>query len=375
MKILLITEFYPDKSQTFSGGVETRTFFTARYLAKKNQVTVICRKKNSELAYENSNNITIYRLGKNTSLVEAKITTIFSRLIFVFQSFFIGLKVRADIVEGSNFICLLPAFFIGLFKKIPRVAWYPDIYGQEWIKNFGLITGMFGLILEKIGLSLPWTKIIALSGQTKKKLLSQGINPKKIVVIYGGVDLKFIESIKAKKFSNPTICCISRLVPYKDVDILIKALALVKKHIPNINCLIIGKGPEKTKLVKIANNLQLQENIQFVKNIQYSELIAKLKSSHLFCLPSRIEGFGLATIEAMACKLPFVISDTPINREITQSRGGYFFKTGDANDCAKNIQKGILSSVFKPGNISNYSWDNISSQTEKVYLDLLRSTP
>lgn len=378
MRILLITEFYPDKSQIFSGGVETRTYFTARHLAAKHQIIVICRKKDNETSRENSGNISILRLGKGTKSVEAKLSTIFSRFLFIFQSFFVAIKTEADIVEGSNFICLLPAFFIGVLKKIPTIAWYPDIYGKEWIKNFGFITGMFGLILEKLGLFLPWTKIIALSSQTKQKLISQGINPRKITVIYGGVDLDFIDYIKAKKYINPTICCVSRLVPYKDVDILLQAVALVKKQIPDINCLVIGKGPERLKLNQLVQNLEIQKNVKFVKNINYQELITKLKSSHVFCLPSRIEGFGLATIEAMASKLPYVIADIPINIEITDQKGGYFYKVGDYADLAEKIvelindplgsNKLVLAGVRK---IQDYSWDHIAKQTETVYLALV----
>jgi len=173
MKILLITEFFPNEKKNFSGGVEVRTYYLAKYLAKKNEVTVICRRRKNEFVKEQLENVKIIRLGKQIDKVEANFYSIFSRLIFIIQSFHFGLKQKADLIEGSNFICLISAFFTAKIKRIPAIAWYPDIYGNEWIKNFGILTGSFGLFLENIGLLLPWNHIIALSEQTKKKLIKR----------------------------------------------------------------------------------------------------------------------------------------------------------------------------------------------------------
>jgi len=375
MKILLITEFFPDlKTKRFSGGVEVRTFFIAKNLSEKHQVTVISRRKYGEKKKEKHYNLEIIRLGNKTKDIEAKLTSIFPRFLFIIQSIIYGLKVQADLIEGSNFICLMPAYFIAKLKKVPAIAWYPDIYGLEWINNFGLTTGLLGLILEKIDLILPWSGVIALSKQTKKKLLEAGMKSKKINVIYGGVDIDYIRKIKARKNRLPTVCCVSRLVPYKNVDILIKAISLAKEKIPKIKCLIVGKGPEKQKLIKLIKELDISDNVDLRENLSYKELIENLKSNWVFCLPSRIEGFGLATIEALAAGLPFVIADISINKEITRNKGGLFFKKKDPLDLSKKIFMLLESSELRKKLviqgmllIKEYDWKKISDKTEKVY--------
>lgn len=377
MRILLITEFFPDEKKQFSGGVETRTFFLAKYLSQKHKIIVISRRKKGEKLSEKNGNIIITRLGRQVAYTEVKFSSIFPRLIFIAQSIIYGLKQKVDLVEGSNFICLIPTFVIAKLKKIPSVAWYPDIYGSQWIKNFGF-SGFFGWLLEKIGLVLPWTKVIALSEQTKKKLITQGLKKEKISIIYGGVDVDFIKNIKVKKAKDLTICCISRLLPYKNVDCLVKAINLIKRDIPDVKCFIIGKGPEKERLVNLASELKVAKNIEFKQDLDYQELIKLLKSSHIFCLPSRIEGFGLVTIEALAAQVPFVIADIPINHEVTKGKGGLFFQIGNENNLAKKIiyllanESGRKKYVNQGKELlDSYNWESISKKTERIFERLL----
>lgn len=375
MKILLVTEFFPDlRKKNFSGGVETRTFFIARHLAKKYKIIVICRRKTGEERKEERKNLKIIRLGTPTSTVGAKFSSIIPRLLFMFQAIIIGLKEDVDLVEGSNFICLIPAFTIARLKDLPSVAWYADLYRGEWFKSFGFMTGLFGWILERIGLFLPWNQIIALSKQTKKKLIKTGVNEKKISVIYGGVETNFINKIKVEKYKVPTICCVSRLVPYKNIDCLIKAISRVKTKIPKVKCILIGKGEGEKGLIKLIRELKLEKDILIKKDLTYAALIKILKSSQVFCLPSRVEGFGLATIEALSCGIPFVVADIEINKEVTQGKGGLFFKAGDADNLAEQLNKLLIDKnlscrLVKEGNklLRFYDWDKIALQTEKIY--------
>lgn len=380
MNILLITEFFPTKNCHFTGGVETRTFFTAKYLAVKNKVIVIARKKLNEPEFQKNGNLHIYRLGPETKQAEASFVSIFPRIYFVIQSCFLGLRKNIDIVEGSNFICLLPTFLIGLGKKIPKIAWYPDLYGSEWVKNFGLLTGIFGWLLEKTGLLLPWDHVIALSKVTKQKLIKRGIKENKITVVYAGIDFNFINKIKSIKSENPKICCIARLVPYKNIDLLIQAVFMLKKKISQVECLIIGNGPQEKNLQRLSRNLQMEKNIFFQKNLSYTDVIKNLKSSWLLCLPSKIEGFGLVTIEAVAAGLPFLIADIAINKEITQNLGGLYFKNGDKEDLAKELERllkdgNLREDLIKKGkNLLNfYSWEKAGRETLEVYKKIINS--
>ena len=112
MKILFLTEFFPSSSQLiFTGGVEARTFFIAQALAKKEKVIVLCRKTKELKRNKKLANLTIYPCGLPVLNIEANFFSLFERTIFIISSFFKGLKTDFDLVEGSNFVSYLPAFF------------------------------------------------------------------------------------------------------------------------------------------------------------------------------------------------------------------------------------------------------------------------
>ncbi len=381
MRILLLTEFFPSpKKISFTGGVEARTHFLAKNLIKKHQVTAIARRQKKIPNKETSRNLSIFRCGFKTASSKASLSSLFSRLTFIIQSIIIGLKTDFDLIEGSNYITFIPALIIAQIKKKPAVAWYPDVLIGKWMKYFGPSLGLIGEFTEKVALRLPFKKFIALSNQTKKKLIKQKVSPKKIAVIYGGHDPKEFRGRSPKKFLSPTICTISRLVPYKKIDTLIKALKLVKEKIPTASLIVLGQGPEEKKLKKIAKEEKISNSVKFLNGDNRKKTLNILKKSHLFCLPSVIEGFGFVTIEAMAAGLPVVLANTSINREITRKgRGALLFKPNDEKDLGLKILRVLkdkkLALRLKKEQFElkkQYTWPKITTETERVYLSLIK---
>jgi len=388
MKLLLVTEFFPaDLNLKFTGGVEARTFYLARFLAKNNRVMVICRKTSVLTESKKIANILVYPCGVKVKNIEANIFSVLERVFFIITAFFKGLKLEFDLVEGSNFVSYLPAFFLGFFKKKPKIAWYADVFKGKWINNFGL-TGFFGEVIERLSLILPWEKVIALSQNTKNRLIASGINKNKITVVYGGVEFKKLKIQNSKfqpKAGQPraekvkNILCISRLVKYKRVNDLINAFLELAKRYLNITLTIIGQGPEEEKLKKLVKDKNLEKKVFFLKNLTRNDLIKTLKQSYLFCLPSIIEGFGLVTIEAAVYGLPYVISDILTNKEITQSgKGGLLFKQENVSDLVNKIETLLKDKILyrqkqKEALIlaKHYNWDTLAKQTEKIYQNCL----
>lgn len=334
MKILLVTEFFPQNSQLkFTGGVEVRTYYLYKELSQQHQVTIISRSHKK---------------------ISASILSLSNRFLYLLKVLVTGLRSNAQLVEASNFVTYLPAFIVGTIKGIPKIAWYPDVFIDSWVKRFGLV-GWLGELAERLTLRLPWDHIIALSHQTKDKLINAGVTASKITVVYAGVNPTEFK-ISVKKFSHPTICCISRKVSYKRIEDLQAAFKIIQQTIPQANLLIFtGQTPRK-------------------------ELIQQLKASHVFCLPSIVEGFGLVTLEAIAAGIPFVNADIPINREITQNgKGGLLFRPKNSRDLAQKILKLLTDKTLYRAKIlegqlllKNYSWEKSAQETEKVYQQVLK---
>ena len=354
MRILLVTEFFPqDDELKFTGGVEARTYYLARELKKNHQVKVSSR---------------------SATAVPATPGSLLMRLWFMVTAIIKGIFTPADIVEGSNFVTYLPAFIIAKIKQVPAIAWYPDVLLGLWHKNFGAV-GIIGEIMEQLALKLPWNGIIALSHQTKTKLIGAGVPSEKIKVVYAGIDKQAISAIKAKKSAAPTICTISRLVSYKRIGDLITAFAIVRQRLNRAKLIIIGTGPQRAQLKSLAQKLKVGQGITWQSNLPRQELLVTLKSAHVFCLPSVIEGFGLVTLEAMAAGIPYVNADIDTNREITHhGLGGLLFTRQAPQNLAKKLlslltDKKLYDQKVDEGKqlLKNYSWQKSASQTINVY--------
>lgn len=362
MRLTFVTEFFPpNKQQVMSGGVEARTSFIYKHLHHKHQIQVISRKSRQ---------------------ITAKPASIIPRLLFQIAAVREAWKKRADLIEGSNFTTYLPAYIAAKLQGVPAIAWFPDVYKGVWFQYYHPFTAVTGYFLEWISLRLPWTHIIAMSQSTRNKLVAAHVNPNKITVVYGGVDVDEISRLTVSKTTHPSICTISRLVNYKRTADVIDAVSKVRRKLPHLHLHIIGEGPERTALQDQVKRLELQATVTFHGGLPHHQAMKLLKSCHLFCLPSLVEGFGLVTVEAMAAGTPYINSDIPATREITQNGvGGLLFPSQNTGQLAQSMQrlltdKKIYHQKQAEGKAfaRQYDWKKIARQTETVYQNAVLAT-
>jgi glycosyltransferase involved in cell wall biosynthesis len=125
----------------------------------------------------------------------------------------------------------------------------------------------------------------------------------------------------------------------KGVDVLIRAAERVCRIFPEAVFLVVGAPPEEAyfqELKDLCAALGLGRNFKFVG--EREDVLPILKNSHVFCLPSRSEGFSNALIEAMACALPSVATDVGGNDEaLTDGTNGYLVPSEDTQLMADRI--------------------------------------
>ncbi|MEK6846318.1 MAG: glycosyltransferase family 4 protein, partial [Nanoarchaeota archaeon] len=276
-----------------------------------------------------------------------------------------------SIVEGASFLTYPSAYFLGKKFKAKKVATWHETWVGEWIKNKGLVTGLFGEAWERFSLHLKWDEVISVSDFTKKRLVERWISENKIRILHNGIALAEIKSISAQKESVPTICYFGRLNWQKNVDVLIKAFAEVKKEIPEVQGKILGSGPALEELQKLTKELELEKSLKFYGHIpNYKELLTEVKKCHLFVQPSSLEGFGITVIEALALGLPGVLSDIPPFLEITKNGKGVEISPQKNHlELAKRIilllkDKELYSKKIQEGEelVKEYDWKNIAEQ-------------
>lgn len=374
MRILLISEFFPTTIDgDFSGGVEAYTFFIARELAKRHKVTILCSYIHGSRRFDHFYGFDIVRVGPKRKYNNASVDLY--RFFYTIAAMYKGLTIDTDIIQGTNFVNQIIAYIVGTLKRIPIVSWTPDVWRGSWIANTGILSAVTGELIERFNLSHRDVSYIAISQTVAKKMEKSGVPKKLIRVIPCGIDLRWISQIKSKKEKRLTICVISRLVQYKNLHVLLDALPFIKDTIPIIKLNIIGEGPEEKKLKQRAKDLEIEKQVHFFGHIpHYTDLIRLLKSAHVFSSPSTTEGYGIATMEAMAVGTPFVVADTAVHREITGQNGGLFFQPDDPKDLAEKIiqlltDKLLYAKARREGKkyARQYDWRSIAKQTEAAY--------
>ena len=377
MKILLVTEFFPTgKDLRFSGGVEARTFFVAKGLAKKNQVYVISSFQHGAPRIEKMNGFSVYRVGPTRDYT-ASTGHIISRFQYIYAAIKFGITLDIDLIDGGNYITHFIVKNIANYKKIPVVAWYPDVWLRKWLINVGPI-GIFGEILERINLYRGFDAYVPISNNTELNLKRFTRKKDRIFKVYCGVDSSEF-GMTIKKSSTPTVLSVSRFADYKNIKTLILAFALLSTRIKKVKLVLVGSGPQENKLRELAKELNIYLKVSFISNLSRKELIKLYKSSHVFSLPSIVEGFGIATIEAASAGLPFVNSNIPIHKEVTHNGyGGYLVDPKNPQEYSDKIYR-LLSNKYlyekkKEQAIKlskNYSWNEIVKSTEKIYQSLI----
>lgn len=150
-------------------------------------------------------------------------------------------------------------------------------------------------------------------------------------VIYPGVDIKkfVLNSKEFRAKDDEYFLLISRLVPYKKVDLAIKAFNQL-----GFKLKIVGSGRQKQKLKRLASH-----NIEFLGNVSENKLISLYQNAQALIMP-QIEDFGLIALEAQACGCPVIAYQRGGALEtIVENETGIFFSKQKPESLIKAINK------------------------------------
>jgi phosphatidylinositol alpha-1,6-mannosyltransferase len=116
---------------------------------------------------------------------------------------------------------------------------------------------------------------------------------------------------------RPVIVCVSRLVPRKGQDMLIRALPAIRRRVPDAALLIVSGGPYRGKLEALARAEGVESEVVFTGSVRWEELPAHYAAGDVFAMPCRtrgggldVEGLGIVYLEASATGLPVLAGDS-----------------------------------------------------------------
>jgi len=174
---------------------------------------------------------------------------------------------------------------------------------------------------------------------------------------------------------------VGRLEKYKGVSFLIKAFPKIRSFFPKARLKIIGKGPYKTELVSLANNLGVQDNTEFSEDLPEDQLVQSYQSSSLFVTLSQYEALPVALLEAMAHGLPVIATKVGGVPEVIQSgENGFLLDYPPDEEMLINRVKLLLENANGSSRVgrkaqqtilSKFSWDDVACNLLSLYREIL----
>lgn len=276
-----------------------------------------------------------------------------------------------DVDHMPHLVIFSTKFIAFLKRKKLHVIWN-EVWGiSYWVKYLGLF-GVLAALIEKISSMLP-DMFTVVSEHTARELMAKlNVPQHKICVVPNGISITELENI-APATAHSDVIFVGRLLSHKNIDVLIHSIALLKGKFPQIRCVIVGKGPERKRLVELVERNNLLKNVEFIECVEdHTHLYSMMKSSRLFAFPSTREGFGIVVLEANGCGLPVITTDAH------QNAARYLIQEG-INGLTISLSKEALANAIEQymttskgllrdrSFLHEYDWNTLAQKVEEIY--------
>jgi glycosyltransferase involved in cell wall biosynthesis len=258
------------------------------------------------------------------------------------------------------------------FHPFVLSAWGTDVmkFPQESFMNRKIIR-----------FNLKCADAVCATSETINKCI-QDIFPRKVHVIPFGIDFDtFKPTEKFKSKGMFVVGAVKSLEKIYNIDILIKAFAGLHSKHAHTKLMIVGDGTEQKNLEMLAKQLHLNDSVVFTGRVPSKETPDQFNKLDCLVNVSQYESFGVSVIEAMACKVPVIVSNTGGLKEVVNNGvTGICVEPGNVEQTTQALEKimkdrNFADSLKEKGYQSvkeRFSWnDNLSDQI-KVYESLIK---
>lgn len=248
-------------------------------------------------------------------------------------------KMGMNIAPGLMYLSLRASMNelrarISEFDLIDAHYFYPDgvvaaRFARDWDLPFivtargsdiNQITNYAGPRKQILSAARQAAAIITVSQALKDRLIELGLDSNPIHVLRNGVDLELFQPKDRQVCRNELgvhgrlILSVGHLIPRKGHDLVIRALNLL----PDTDLIIVGDGPERGKLERLAIELGLKDRVRFLGQIAHADLPDIYSAADMLVLASSREGWANVLLEAMACGTPVIASDVWGTKEVVK---------------------------------------------------------
>ncbi len=338
MKIILATPVYPPEI----GGPATYTKELAVRLRDKHEIVIVAYASTSEI------------IPGTTLFIASKRRPLPLRLIkYTFDLF--KASRGADVIYVQNAMAAgLPSVIVSKLRNIPLVlkfvgdeAWERASQHRRTTKRLEEFLakpdGGFGTrVRMKIqGFVLRHCDVVTTPSAYLRDVIVQTyrIKNERAVVNYNAGGETETTPFSAKQIPHQIVTT-ARLVEWKGLDGIIRAVAILKKQFPDVRAVILGDGPEEENLKKLARELGVADSISMPGRVSRAETWHVRKSSEVYVLNSSYEGLPHTVLTSFAAQIPTVATNTSgTNEAVYDGESGLLVPVGDDQALANAIAR------------------------------------
>jgi glycosyltransferase involved in cell wall biosynthesis len=238
------------------------------------------------------------------------------------------------VVEDINKI----PFLAPRYTRTPVLPVIPHLFGSTVFRETNPAFAAYVMAWESL---IPRVyrdcRFAVISPSTRDDLVARGIDASRIDVVLCGLDHNLFRRIPGVvRERRPTLVHFGRMRKYKAIDVVIRALSIVRESVPEAKLVIIGDGPDRERLDGIVRRERLHEAVHFSGRMSGPHMVEMLNRCHVFLNASPKEGWGLTVVEANACGVPVVGSNVPgLCDSIQDGVTGFLVPYGDVDAFAQ----------------------------------------
>ena len=281
------------------------------------------------------------------------------------------------VVEDLNKV----PFFTPSWTRAPVALLVHHLFGATAFREASFpVAAMTWLMERPIPRYFAGTPTMAVSESTRADLAHRGMDPHAIEVVPNGIDLDlYAPCPEVPRFEEPTLLYLGRLKRYKRVDLILRALAELRRRGVAARLLVAGKGDHRPALERLAVELALGDAVDFLGFVSEVQKVELFRRSWIHVLTSPKEGWGIANLEAAGCGTPSVASDAPGLRDsVVDGVTGYLAPHGDVGGLATRLgalleDAGLRDRLGRGARLfaERFSWDASALATERFLIRLV----
>lgn len=307
-------------------------------------------------------------------------------------------EFQPDVVLVKMFLTQLSPLILPLLREVPSVLSVVNYnlvcpLNTKTLPDGSSCFSPAGRVCKKSG-CIPWLGVARHAAQRKLMNLSvfkhiyansawvaarlQNEQVRVDSVVHNGVSER---AHRPPLGDMPVVAYAGRLVPKKGVNVLISSMVQIRRHVPDARLLVVGDGPERSRLFDLANELGIGAAVDFVGHMDMPSMEKALVDAWVQVVPSVWEEpFGLVAAESMLRGTAVVASSSGgLTEQVIEGETGYLVPRGNARALAKAVVP-ILSNrdhaeaLGKAGRrhaLANFTFSRHVDQVEKIFDSLV----